>query len=82
MILGWKELTSTFDFEMQSRIRNALSCEAINYKLKTINRTSPNALSPSRRSYTGTVGEMASMYEYIFYVKRRDYDLALHVLPH
>ena len=63
--------------EEQTHVRTALAGLGIRYKLKTINRTSPSAISPSRRAYTGTYGEnQALSYEYMFYVKRRDLDAA------
>lgn len=76
-LLGWSELTSTYSAEEQARVRSALSAQGIRYKLRTINRTSPSAISPSRRAYTGTFGENQSLsYEYMFYVKRSDLDTA------
>lgn len=76
-LLGWTELTSTYSLEEQAHVRTALAGLGIRYKLKTINRTSPSAISPSRRAYTGTYGEnQALSYEYMFYVKRRDLDAA------
>ena len=76
-LLGWTELTSTYSLEEKTHVRTALAGLGIRYKLKTINRTSPSAISPSRRAYTGTYGEnQALSYEYMFYVKRRDLDAA------
>ncbi len=76
-LLGWTELTSTYSLQEQTHVRTALAGLGIRYKLKTINRTSPSAISPSRRAYTGTYGEnQALSYEYMFYVKRRDLDAA------
>ena len=76
-LFGWTELTSTCSAEEQARVRSALSGQGIRYKLKTVNRSSPGALSPSRRASTGTYGEnQALFYEYLFYVKKQDLDAA------
>lgn len=76
-LFGWSELTSTYSAEEQARVRSALADQGIRCKRRTINRTSPSAISPSRRAYTGTYGEnQALSYEYMFYVKRRDLDAA------
>ena len=74
-LFGWTELIITFSFEEQVRIRSALADHGIPYKLKTVNRASPFA--PSRRAYTGSLGEQQSLsYEYLFYVKEQDLDAA------
>ena len=76
-LFGWSELTSTYPSEEQARVRSALAGLGIRYKLKTINRSSPSAISPSRRAYTGTYGENQPLsYEYLFYVKKQDLDAA------
>ena len=74
-LFGWTELIITFSFEEQVRIRSALADHGIPYKLKTVNRASPFA--PSRRAYTGSLGEKQSLsYEYLIYVKEQDLDAA------
>ena len=76
-LFGWSELTSTYSSEEQARVRSALAGRGIRYRLRTINRASPSAISPSRRAYTGAYGENQSLsYEYMFYVKRGDLDAA------
>ena len=50
-LFGWSELTSTYSSEEQARVRSALSGQGIRYKLKTVNRSSPSAISPSRRRH-------------------------------
>lgn len=76
-LFGWKELTSTYSLEEQAHVRTALAGLGIGYKLKTVNRSSPSAISPSRRACTGTYGEnQALSYEYLFYVKKQDLDAA------
>ena len=76
-LFGWRELTSTYSSEEQARVRSALAGRDIRYRLRTINRASPSAISPSRRAYTGAYGEPQSLsYEYLFYVKRQDLDAA------
>ena len=80
-LFGWSELTSTYSSEEQTRVRSALAGRGIRYKLRTVNRTSPSAISPNRRAYTGAYGEPQSLScEYLFYVKRQDLDAARGVL--
>ncbi|ABX42863.1 conserved hypothetical protein [Lachnoclostridium phytofermentans ISDg] len=71
-----KELIITFSMQKQSELRQILNDNNIDYRLKTINRNSPSALNDSR-ARTGTLGQDLNIaYEYIFYVHKRDYDLA------
>ena len=76
-LFGWTELIITFSFEEQVRIRSALADHGIPYKLKTVNRASPSPFAPSRRAYTGSLGEKQSLsYKYLFYVKEQGLDAA------
>lgn len=79
-MFGWKELTITYSFEDQARLRDALSQAGIDYKVKTVDRTSPSPISPARRAYTGTYGETAGMYEYVFSVRKEDLERAKSLL--
>lgn len=80
MFWHWRELMVTYSSELQGQIRDLLSETDIEYKIKTVNRTSPSFISPTRRSYTGTVGESNAMYEYLIYVKEKDYARACHLI--
>ena len=81
-IFNRRELWITFDMEMQAKVRTALADRKIEYDLKVVNRNSP-ALSAqaSHRNKVGTLGEnLSASCEYIFYVKKEDYDEASQVL--
>lgn len=75
-IFNRKELLTTFSMQKQAEIRQILNDHNIDYKLKTINRNSPSAFNDTR-ARTGTLGQNLNIaYEYIFYVYKRDYELA------
>lgn len=70
------QLTVTFSVEEQSRLRSLLHQNGIPFHLKVVNRNSPSAFSDTR-ARTGTLGQnLAMSYEYIFYVRHRDYEKA------
>ncbi len=80
-IFNRKELIVTFDTNEQSRIRTLLAGEGIDYSVKTVNRLSTSPFSAGTRVRTGTYGQNTdAMTEYIIYVKRADYERALHLL--
>lgn len=71
-IFNRRELLITFDMQKQGEIRRILSHGGIDYTVKVVNRKSPSPVSA-----TGTLGEnLASEYEYIFYVNKNEYDRA------
>ena len=79
--LNRKELVITFSLKKQAEIRAALSQNNIDYVIKTINRKSPSPFSAGMRARTGTFGEKSEMAnEYIFYVKKEDFEEALHCI--
>ena len=79
-IFNRKELFITFSIQKQSEIRQILSDNKIHYKLKTINRNSSSAFN-DMRARTGTLGQnLNNDYEYIFYIHKRDYNLAKSLL--
>ena len=78
-----KELLTTFSMEQQARVRDVLSANQIDYTIKTVNRTSPSAIPTTMgsRSRQGTFGiNTDAAYEYVFYVKKKDYEKALHLI--
>lgn len=75
--LNRKELVITFDMAEQARVREILAANKIDYKVKTVNRMSPSPMAAGSRSYTGTLGQNKdTMYEYIIYVHKNDYEKA------
>lgn len=80
-ILNRKELTITFDVKEQARIRSVLADHQIDYNIKTVNRMSPTPMAAGTRAYTGTHGQNTdTMYEYIIYVHKSDYEKAMHLI--
>ena len=72
-----KELYATFSTQQQAAIRDILDQNGIDYSIKTINRNSPSAFNDSRVR-TGTLGQnMQQAYEYIVYVRTKDFDAAM-----
>ena len=79
-IFNRKELRITFSMKEQAEIRNALKAEKIEYVTKVINRNSPSPFS-SERGRTGTLGQnIEKAYEYVIYVRKKDYERAEHVI--
>lgn len=75
-VFNRKELMSTFSMKEQAEIRDALSANNIDYSIKTVNWTSSSPFA-SQRARQATLGENLSVeYEYIFYVKKEDFDQA------
>jgi len=76
-IFNRRQLLVTFQMKTQTRMREMLADHHIEYTVKTVNRRSPSPFSAGSRAYTGTVGEhLSEEYEYIFYVKKEDYEKA------
>lgn len=78
-IFNRKELRTTFSMKEQIEIRNALRAAQIEHITKVINR---NSSSPFRgeRGGMGTLGQsIENAYEYIIYVRKKDYERAEHV---
>lgn len=76
-IFNRKELYITYSMQSQAKIRNVLAENGIDYHVKVVNRKSPSPLAAGSRARTGTFGEKLELeYEYIFYVKKEDYERA------
>lgn len=75
------EVCITYNMDEQYRIRNILAANGIDYRVKTKNLTSPSLFGIGSRERHGTIGlNMDYAYEYIVYVHKKDYDLAMHVI--
>lgn len=74
-IFNRKELEVTTSMKRQSEIRDILSQNQIDYKVKVINLNAPSFFSQKGRN-TAT----NTSYEYIFYVHKMDYDKANYVI--
>lgn len=80
-IFNRRELCIVFSMAEQSEIRKILSTNKIDYYLRTINRSSPSPFSGASRARTGSMGQRMDLnYEYIFYVHKKDYDLAKNII--
>ncbi len=80
-IFNRKELITTFSIEKQSEVRDILSANHIEYHVKTINRSSPSPMATGARARMGTYGQsMSSMYEYVIYVKKQDFEQAVFLI--
>ncbi len=79
-IFNRRELLVTFSIEEQSNIMQILSQNNLDYYLKVVNRLSPSILG-AQRGRRGSFGQnMNYNYEYIFYVHKKDYDTAKHII--
>lgn len=72
-IFNRKELTITYSMEQQAKIRDLLAVHKIDYRIKVVSRDG----SSGSRTRAGTLGQsMATIYEYIIFVRRKDYGIA------
>ncbi len=79
-IFNRKELLVTLDMARQSEVRNILADNGIKYSLKVVNLQGAYVVG-SRRSRVGSYGvNQKFSYEYKFYVHKRDYENALHLI--
>ena len=77
-IFNRRELTITFDNKKQAKVRDLLAQNNVPYLIKVINRRAASAFG---RGITGTFGENLNVtYEYVFYVKKSDYEQALAII--
>ena len=80
-IFNRKEVLVTFDMKEQARVRGILANNGVDYRIKTVNRMSPSAVPAGGRGRVGTVGQRPdTTLEYIFYVKKSDYEKALRLI--
>ncbi len=75
-VFNRRELTITMSMEVQSRVRDILSANGIDYIVRTKNLQASPAHGHSRGQF-GTLGiDPDYSYEYKIYVHRNDYDRA------
>ena len=76
-VFNRKELLTTFSLEEQSRVRDILSSNGIDYKVKTVNPSARSYVGGSGRGRGGSFGiNSDAAYQYYIYVRAGDYDLA------
>ncbi len=76
-IFNRKELCVVFSMKEQGNIREALFKNNIEYFIRTVNRMSPSPFTRGTRSGAGSFGQNMDLnYEYVFYVHKKDYNLA------
>lgn len=79
-IFNRRELVSTFDLKRKSNVCDSLDSNNIDYYIKVINRNSPSAFSDTRVRM-GTLGQNLDLsYEYIIYVKKKEFQRAKQVI--
>ena len=72
-----KELLTTWSMEEQTRVRDVLAQNGIDYRVKTVVPTARTALAASGRSRTGSFGIRTDCaYQYYIYVHKKDYATA------
>lgn len=75
--LNRKEIYIGYSMEKQGQIREALSVNNIDYKVKVINQSLGNYPMGNRRTGLGTYGHnMDYNYEYHIYVAAKDFEIA------
>ncbi len=80
-IFNRRELAITFDMKKQYEIRECLSSNGIEYRVRTVNRGSSSPVAYGVREEAGTFGmDLAKMYEYIIYVKKADLEKARYLI--
>ena len=73
-IFNRRELLTTFSMEEQSRVRDILSQNHIDYRVKAVNPSARSTLVASGRARTGSFGvDMNCAYQYSIYVHKNDY---------
>lgn len=79
-IFNNKELLITYDMKCQAEVRNILSANGIDYKVRTIDLQSASVIGSSR-GRTGSYGiNQNNSYEYKIYVHKKDYENALKLI--
>jgi len=80
-IFNRREVYATFSMDVQARVREILSANGIDYSFSVKNRMSPSPMAAGSRGRMGTAGQsMNVMYEYTFFVRKRDYEQASYLL--
>ena len=80
-IFNRRELLTTCSMEEQSRVRDCLARNGIDYRVKTVNPSARSAFGASGRARTGSFGvNMDCAYQYYIYVHKKEYDRARSLL--
>lgn len=80
-VFNRRQVFVTYDMKKQAQIREILAANGIDYYVKTVNRQSSSALGGSDRARTGTLGQRLDLaYEYIFYVRKVDFERARNLI--
>lgn len=80
-IFNRAELAVTFDMARQGAWREALSSAGIRYEVSVKNRLASPAFGTMDRARLGSFGlDQSVSYEYKFYVRKGDLELAQHVI--
>jgi len=73
-IFNRRELLTTFSMEEQNRVRDILSQNHIDYRVKTVNPSARATIGSSGRGRMGSFGvNMDCAYQYYIYVHTKDY---------
>ena len=73
-IFNRRELLTTVSMEEQSRVRDILAQNHIDYRIKTVNPTAQTTFGAGGRSRTGSFGVNPDCaYQYYIYVHKNDY---------
>ena len=76
-VLNRKELLTTWSMEEQTRVRNVLAQNNIDYRVKVVNPAARSTAFGNSRSRTGSFGVNTDCaYQYYIYVHKHDYDRA------
>ena len=75
-----KELSVTLSMEVQSKIREILTANNIDYLIKTKNLQASPWLSNNRARTGSAFINSANSYEYKIYVRKEDYEKAIHLI--
>lgn len=74
-------MITVFNRKELARLRTILEEKNIDYQIKTVNRMSPSPVAAGARSRMGSFGqEQSGMCEYIIYVRKEDYEEAMHLI--
>lgn len=76
-----RELVTVLTMQEQADIVEALRASNLDYSVKAVDLSSPSTLNPGSRTRCGTYGlDSQYQYEYIIYVKKKDYSFARQVI--
>ena len=79
-VFNRRELLITMDMGMQSRVREILSANGIDYTIKVTNLQN-SSIFENKRGRFGSFGiNQDYSYEYKIYVHKKDYDFALKLI--